>query len=252
PLDPEQGRHRGVIYTIAPSFTRPGLLWVGTDDGLIHVTHDGGRRWTDVTPTALTPWSKVSLMEASHFDTLVAYAAVNRFRLDDLRPHIYRTKDGGRTWTEVVEGMPSNEAVNAMLDYYLARPAAGPVVVEIRDRSGALVRRFASDDRPEPPDTAVNIPLSWIRPSPALATERGMHRFVWDLHGAPPPALQHEYPISAIPGDTPRDPRGPWVLPGSYTVRLTVDGMTLTQPLAVRMDPRLRPGPGALEQQFAL
>ena len=114
PLDPEQGRHRGVIYTIAPSFTRPGLLWVGTDDGLIHVTHDGGRRWTDVTPTALTPWSKVSLMEASHFDTLVAYAAVNRFRLDDLRPHIYRTKDGGRTWTEVVEGMPSNEAVNAV------------------------------------------------------------------------------------------------------------------------------------------
>ena len=371
PLDPEQGRHRGVIYTIAPSFTRPGLLWVGTDDGLIHVTHDGGRRWTDVTPTALTPWSKVSLMEASHFDTLVAYAAVNRFRLDDLRPHIYRTKDGGRTWTEVVEGMPSNEVVNAvredpvrrgllyagtersvyvsfddgghwqslrldlpassvrdlvvrdtdlvvathgrsfwildditplrqvaaaaaaaaaggpylyrpapavrvrwngntdtplppdepagrnppdgaMLDYYLARPAAGPVVVEIRDRSGALVRRFASDGRPEPPDTAVNIPLSWIRPSPALATERGMHRFVWDLHGAPPPALQHEYPISAIPGDTPREPRGPWVLPGSYTVRLTVDGMTLTQPLAVRMDPRLRPGPGALEQQFAL
>src|SRR5207302_1961183 len=70
--------------------------------------------------------------------------------------------------------------------------------------------------------------------------------------GAPPPALQHEYPISAIPGDTPREPRGPWVLPGSYTVRLTVDGMTLTQPLAVRMDPRLRPGPGALEQQFAL
>src|SRR5213076_2336424 len=114
PLDPEQGRHRGVIYTIAPSFSRAGLLWVGTDDGLIHVTHDGGRRWQDVTPAALTPWSKVSLMEASHFDTLVAYAAVNRFRLDDLRPHIYRTKDGGRTWTEVVEGMPSNEVVNAV------------------------------------------------------------------------------------------------------------------------------------------
>jgi len=114
PLDPEQGRHRGVIYTIAPSFTRPGLLWAGTDDGLIHVTHDGGRRWTDVTPAALTPWSKVSLMEASHFDTLVAYAAVNRFRLDDLHPHIYRTSDGGRTWSEVVEGIPPNEVVNAV------------------------------------------------------------------------------------------------------------------------------------------
>src|SRR5205814_9248744 len=235
----------------------------------------GGRRWTDVTPTALTPWSKVSLMEASHFDTLVAYAAVNRFRLDDLRPHIYRTKDGGRTWTEVVEGMPSNEVVNAvredpvrrgllyagtersvyvsfddgahwqslrldlpassvrdlvvhdtdlvvathgrsfwildditplrqiaaaaaaaaaggpylyrpapavrvrwnentdtplppdepagrnppdgaMLDYYLVRPAAGPVVVEIPDRSGVLLSRFARDGPLGTPDTAVN------------------------------------------------------------------------------------------------
>src|SRR5207247_2233337 len=83
PLDPQKGTHRGVIYTIAPSFTRPNLIWVGTDDGLIHVTHDGGRKWTNVTPTALTPWSKVSLMEASHVDTLAVYAAVNRFRLDD-------------------------------------------------------------------------------------------------------------------------------------------------------------------------
>src|SRR5205823_5066803 len=113
-LDPEKGTHRGVIYTIAPSFTRPNLIWVGTDDGLIHVTHDGGRKWTNVTPTALTPWSKVSLMEASHVDTLAVYAAVNRFRLDDLHPHIFRTKDGGRTWTDVVEGILSNEVVNAV------------------------------------------------------------------------------------------------------------------------------------------
>ena len=113
-LDPEQGRHRGVIYSIAPSFTRPGLLWVGTDDGLIHVTHDGGRRWTNVTPSALTPWSKVSLLEASHFDTLEVYAAVNRFRLDDLHPHIYRTKDGGKRWSEIVEGLPADAVVNAV------------------------------------------------------------------------------------------------------------------------------------------
>ncbi|HZI23277.1 MAG TPA: glycosyl hydrolase, partial [Gemmatimonadales bacterium] len=113
-LDPEKGKHRGVIYTIAPSPRRLGLLWAGTDDGLIHVTHTGGRTWTDVTPPALTPWSKVSLLEASHFDTLVAYAAVNRFRLDDLRPHVYRTRDGGKTWTEVVEGMAANAVVNAV------------------------------------------------------------------------------------------------------------------------------------------
>ena len=92
----------------------------------------------------------------------------------------------------------------------------------------------------------------WIRPPQTLSTARGMHRFVWDLHGEPPPAMRHEYPISAIPGDTPREPRGPWVLPGRYAVRLAVGGETRTQPLVVRMDPRAQLVPGALAQQFAL
>ena len=93
--DPQHGAHRGVIYTVAPSFRKLGLIWAGTDDGLIWVTHDGGLHWSNVTPSALTPWSKVSMMEASHTDTAEAYAAVNRFRLDDLRPYVYRTRDGG-------------------------------------------------------------------------------------------------------------------------------------------------------------
>src|SRR5436309_11578198 len=92
----------------------------------------------------------------------------------------------------------------------------------------------------------------WIRPPQTLSTARGMHRFVWDLHGEPPQAMRHEYPISAIPGDTPREPRGPWVLPGRYAVRLAVGGETRTQPLVVRMDPRAQLVPGALAQQFAL
>ena len=114
PLDPEKGKHRGVIYTVAPSFRNAAIIWAGTDDGLIHVTRDGGKSWKDVTPAALTPWSKVSLLTASHFDDETAYAAVNRFRLDDLRPHIYRTHDGGRTWTEITRGIPENEVVNAV------------------------------------------------------------------------------------------------------------------------------------------
>src|SRR5437867_2719078 len=130
--------------------------------------------------------------------------------------------------------------------------AAGPITLEILDRAGRIVRRFASDDRPESPDTTVNIPLYWIRSPQTLSTTAGMHRFVWDLHYPPPPALRREYPISAIRGDTPREPRGPWVLPGSYTVRLSAGGDTLTQPLAVRMDPRVRLAPGVLAQQFAL
>ena len=370
-LDPEHGKHRGVIYTIAPSPRRAGLLWAGTDDGLVHVTHDGGRTWKNVTPPALTPWSKVSLIEASHFDTLVAYAAVNRFRLDDLRPHVYRTTDGGATWTETVAGLPSNDVVNAVredpvrrgllyassehgvyvsfddgdhwqslrlnlpatavrdlvvhdsdlvagthgrsfwildgiaplrelrdaadtaratgaylyrpsgavrarwnentdtplpidepagqnppdgaiLDYYLSRAAAGPVLLEIRDRAGAVVRRFSSEDGPEPPDSGLNIPPWWIRRPQRLARDSGMHRFVWDLHGPPPAALRHDYPIAAVWQNTPREPRGPWVLPGRYVVRLTVGGRAYTQALTVRMDPRVPISAAALARQRAV
>ena len=114
PDDPEKGKHRGVIYTVAPSPKDVDLIWVGTDDGLIQVTRDGGGAWKDVTPKELTPWSKVSLIEASHYDSSLAFAAVNRFRLDDLKPHIYRTRDGGVTWSEIVSGLPPNAVVNAV------------------------------------------------------------------------------------------------------------------------------------------
>ncbi|HEX4748956.1 MAG TPA: glycoside hydrolase [Bryobacteraceae bacterium] len=106
--------HRGVIYTIAPSPKDGKLIWVGTEDGLIQVTRDSGATWKDVTPAELTPWSKVSLIETSHFDANSAYAAINRFRVDDLRPHIYRTHDGGAHWTEIVQGLPERALVNAV------------------------------------------------------------------------------------------------------------------------------------------
>ena len=99
-----QPRQRGVIYTVAPSPLDKNRIWAGTDDGLIHLTTDGGKNWTDVTPPQIGPWWKVSLMEASHFDKNTAYAAVNTIRLDDLRPHIYRTNDAGKTWQEIVRG----------------------------------------------------------------------------------------------------------------------------------------------------
>src|SRR5205085_530081 len=86
----------------------------GTDDGLIHVTADGGKSWQDVTPPALVPWAKVSLLEASHFDAGVAYAAINTIRLDDMRPHIYRTRDGGKSWMHVTEGIPEGGTVNVV------------------------------------------------------------------------------------------------------------------------------------------
>jgi photosystem II stability/assembly factor-like uncharacterized protein len=108
------GPRRGVIYAIAPSRFSPDDIWVGTDDGLVWRTEDSGGHWKDVTPKGLTPWSKVGILEAGHFSADTAYAAIDRHRLDDDQPYIYRTHDGGRTWTLVTEGIPRGYFVNAV------------------------------------------------------------------------------------------------------------------------------------------
>jgi photosystem II stability/assembly factor-like uncharacterized protein len=361
---------RGVIYTVAPSPKDVNLIWAGTDDGLIHVTRDGGRNWQNVTPPEITSWSKISIIDAGHFDTQTAYAAVNRIRLDDMHPHIYRTHDGGRTWQEIVRGLPddpvnvvredpqrkgllfagSERAVyvsfndgddwqslrlnmaassvrdlvihdddvvvgthgrsfwildditplrqlsaqiaakgaylfrpqlatrvrrnvntdtplppeepagqnppdGAIIDYYLQADANTPVVIEIFDRAGKLVRRFSSADPPEPvpvPEKEMNVPTYWVRPPQPVRSTAGMQRFVWDLHYPPPPADRYDYPISAIYRDTPPVPQGPLVMPGAYTVKLTVNGQSYTQPLNVRIDPRVKTPALGLQQQFTL
>jgi hypothetical protein len=104
----------GVVYTIAPSPLSATTVWVGTDDGLIHVTTDDGKNWQDVTPKAMTAWSKVSQVEAGHFDVGTAYASVDRHRLADMKPYIYRTHDGGTTWVNAVEGIPVGAYVNSV------------------------------------------------------------------------------------------------------------------------------------------
>jgi photosystem II stability/assembly factor-like uncharacterized protein len=100
-------RRLGVIYTIAPSSLRAPTLWIGTDDGYIHLTIDDGKTWTNVTPTQLTAWSKVTMMDASHFDVKEAYAAVERHQLEDYEPYVYRTRDSGKTWQKITNGLPA-------------------------------------------------------------------------------------------------------------------------------------------------
>jgi photosystem II stability/assembly factor-like uncharacterized protein len=104
----------GTILTIAPSAVKEGVIWVGTDDGNIQFTKNGGGDWENVTPAAVSEWSTISIIEASHSDAGTAYAAVNRNSLDDLRPHIFRTRDFGKTWQETVSGIREGDFVRTV------------------------------------------------------------------------------------------------------------------------------------------
>jgi photosystem II stability/assembly factor-like uncharacterized protein len=357
---------RGVIYTVAPSFKNMNTIWAGTDDGLIHITRDGGKTWKNITPPELKSWAKVSLIEAGHFDDDTAYAAINTFRLDDLRPHIYRTHDGGKTWKHITKGIPDSGIVNtvredpvrkgllyagteqavyvslddgenwqslrlnmpatsirdlviheddvvvgthgrsfwilddvtplrqitrqvseagahlfkpqvayrvrrsintdtpipqeepmgenppdgAIINYYL-KSDAREVTLEIYDGANRLVRRFSSADKPEQLDEEkLAYPSYWFRPPQTLSTKAGMQRFIWDLHYAPPEGFTRSYPISAIYRNTPTVPEGPTVLPGQYTLKLTADGKSYTEPLAIKMDPRVTTPAAGLAKMF--
>ncbi len=110
----KQAHRRGVIYAVAPSPLDANRIWCGTDDGLIHLTTDGGKTWSNVTPPRIFAWHKISLIEAGHFDANTAYAAVNTLRIDDLTPHIFATHDSGKTWTEIVNGIPAGQIINAV------------------------------------------------------------------------------------------------------------------------------------------
>jgi photosystem II stability/assembly factor-like uncharacterized protein len=112
--DNHVGKRRGVIYSIAPSPLSADTLWVGTDDGLVWRTDDSGAHWRQVTPTTLTPWSKVAGIELSPFDANVAYLAIDRHRLDDDTPYLYRTTDGGSSWQRIDSGIARDSFVNVV------------------------------------------------------------------------------------------------------------------------------------------
>jgi photosystem II stability/assembly factor-like uncharacterized protein len=108
------GDPRSVIYAIAPSPVAKGTVWLGSDFGLIHLTRDDGKTWQNVTPPGLGPWSRVTAVEASHFDAAEAWASVDRHRMEDYRPYVYRTRDSGRTWTAIMAGLSEPAYVNSV------------------------------------------------------------------------------------------------------------------------------------------
>jgi photosystem II stability/assembly factor-like uncharacterized protein len=112
--DTDRNGKRGVIYTVSPSPLLVPMVWVGTDDGLIHVTTNDGKTWQNVTPSALGSWSRVTTIEASHFDFNAAYASVDRHQLQDFDPYIYRTRDLGKTWQKITTGLPASVYVHVV------------------------------------------------------------------------------------------------------------------------------------------
>jgi hypothetical protein len=152
----------------------------------------------------------------------------------------------------VDEARAENPPVGAVIDYHLAAPPRGPVVLEIVDSEGRSVRRFQSDEAEPRPEVDEYFPEEWTPPPAPLPARPGHNRFVWNLRTDRPRALEYEYSIAAVPGvDLPALPQGIFVLPGRYTVRLTLGEKTLTQPLEVDVDPRVRVPRETLATQLA-
>ena len=112
---------RAIVYALGPSPLNKELIWAGTDDGLVHVTTDGGLSWNDVTPPTVTAWDKISQIDAGHFDEGTAYIAVNAIRKDDMRPLVYKTHDFGKTWQLISKGMNPMGPVNTVREDHTAK-----------------------------------------------------------------------------------------------------------------------------------
>jgi hypothetical protein len=238
---------------------RPGLLFAGTNRGA-HVSFDDGAHWQ---PLQLNlPTTGINDLAVHDDDVILATQGRGLWALDDIEPlrHLaagtsadglalvkpltaYRLRSNQNKDTPLPAEEPrgENPPVGAILDYLLPAGASGPVTIEIADDSGQVVTRFRSDQRRTRDAETVYFAETWSRPLPSPTARPGHNRFVWDLRLPPPRALEPEYSIAAIPEEPEYVmPAGAFVLPGRYEVRVTAGGTTVTQPLVVETDPRLK------------
>ncbi|MEW9623707.1 hypothetical protein [Rhodanobacter geophilus] len=374
PMPPPAGVHHGdALESLSPSTVKAGVIWTGSNNGVVYVTRDGGQHWQDVTPPKLSTHGVVNI-QASGFDPAEAYAAVADDATGDDTPHIYRTRDYGKSWRSIVDGLPTDQATGSFVEVvredphkqgllfagtetsvyvsfddgnhwqslrlnlpttafndlqlhdgdliaatygraiwilddispleqmsansagqpvHLFRPAAAILVqanvnqdtpfppevphaknppqgaiidywleqsarsvqLQILDDTGKVVRSYSTAPIPALDQPAPPAPSFWIRPQRPLSAAAGAHRVTWDMRYPTPPALFFDQSMGAEPHDTPFIPQGPVALPGNYTVRLTVDGISTTQPLTLEPDPRLGETPAtvdAMRKQLAL
>jgi len=261
----------GPVDTVREDPVRKGLLFAGTENS-VFVSFDDGDHWQSLQLNL--PHSSMRDLWIHDDDLIVATHGRSFWILDNITPlreavsslggaeaHLFSPAPAYRiqrdTYTDTPlppdEPAAANPPEGVVLDYYLGHSAAAPVALEILDVRGKLVRRFSSADQPDATEADLKkqlIPLYWLRPFRALSSEAGMHRWLWDMHYPAPDVTRHEYPIAAIPGDTPRYPLGPAALPGAYTARLTANGKTYTANFTVKMDPRVKIPAASLEKKF--
>jgi hypothetical protein len=259
-----------------------GLLFAGSETQ-VYVSFDDGDHWQSLRLN-MAP-SSVRDLIVKDDDLVVGTHGRGIWILDDITP-LREIAAGGRTiaerdailfkpqtawrarWnTNTDTPLPPDESTapnppeGAIVDYYLKTSASGPVTLEILGADGRLVRRYSSTDQVFTPDPAtINVPLYWFRPLSALSTAAGMHRYTWDLHYQPLDQLAPgsgrlggpTLPIAAVKYNTVPAPTTPWVNPGTFTVKLTVNGKSYTQPIAVKQDPRVKTPALAMQQVYSL
>lgn len=239
----------GPVNVVREDPKQKGLLFAGTERE-VYFSIDDGENWQSLRLNM--PATSIRDLVVHEDDLVIGTHGRSVWIMDNINPLreqarvaaatkaylvrppvAIRVRDNMFLDTPILPEEPTgqNPPDGAILDYVLKQDAQD-VVLEIVDKEGRRVRKYTSKDKPEVLDTAsMQYPTYWFRPPQNIGTSTGHHRFVWDLRYAPPVGSRRELSISAVYRNTPTGPQGPYVMPGRYTVRLTVDGTALEQPL---------------------